>query len=744
MKGRAILAGITAVILLSLYACTKPTAVTDIYRKDPVDFDGNSIDIDGMSIVAQNSKMSLGVDAATGAFDLTMKSDGYTWSSVPKDLKEDEFSTARVKNQMRGQLVIECGDFTHRILTTLNSQLDSVALGGLKVIAHKDGFTSLYTFPEYKITIPIRYTLGDDYLEVELLASQVKEEGDYKLLSAELLPSFGAASLSEKGYMVVPDGSGAVIEFNNGKQLYNNFSMPLYGADPAATTNTLPGLSAAYMPVFGISKGENGLLAVIDRGDAHASVIAGVSKKKNGYNTVYARFSLRDYKMVSINNEQTVIEDVGNSFVLFDKHPQVLNSVAVRYYPLKGEQADYSGMAKRYRQYLIEEKGARVRKNAPSPMLFLDIYGSVNTTQKIMGVAVTRPMTLTTFDDVKTILSGLKQQGVSQIAIRMHNWSTSGTQNSYDKRFDPLGQLGGKKKFKALENYIKQQNVSAFFTVDITHVKASNSFLNLKPVARQIDNSPILLARIKRNDFQKDLNSVQHNLVAASRLPVQAKKTTQALSLNVTGIDIGGLGNEIYSDFGSDYSKRQQTAIYMQQAAGIFHKKYEVSASLPPAFMLPTVDTAFQLGDTYGQYDVEDYGIPFYQLACQGLVSYSMSPINLASDKQEAFMRSLEYGGGLMYTIIKRNAENIGRSQDTSLYSCDVSVWEDDMVRRYALAVKAYETVGMALIGHKRVAEDIFLSSFDKGSIIFNYTSEPYEYNGVTVAPMAYQMIKEG
>lgn len=32
-----------------------------------------------------------------------------------------------------------------------------------------------------------------------------------------LLPFFGAASKSDKGYIVVPDGCGAVINFNNKK-----------------------------------------------------------------------------------------------------------------------------------------------------------------------------------------------------------------------------------------------------------------------------------------------------------------------------------------------------------------------------------------------------------------------------------------------------------------------------------------------------------------------------------------------
>lgn len=43
---------------------------------------------------------------------------------------------------------------------------------------------------------------------------------------------FGSADSTEEGYIVVPDGSGALINFNNGKvQLSSEMSIPLYGED---------------------------------------------------------------------------------------------------------------------------------------------------------------------------------------------------------------------------------------------------------------------------------------------------------------------------------------------------------------------------------------------------------------------------------------------------------------------------------------------------------------------------------
>ena len=51
----------------------------------------------------------------------------------------------------------------------------------------------------------------------------------YPISAIQILPFFGAANLDQTGYIFIPDGSGALIDLNNGKEHYQPFSARVYG-----------------------------------------------------------------------------------------------------------------------------------------------------------------------------------------------------------------------------------------------------------------------------------------------------------------------------------------------------------------------------------------------------------------------------------------------------------------------------------------------------------------------------------
>lgn len=737
MKRSILAVLLTVCIVLSFSSCSDSVSSASIYSEIPKIASGTELSGKESVVVAENDNLILSVEPNTATFSLTVKENNFVWNSVPQDLSEDTRAKPAVQNMMRGQLTIECGDMVNHIVSTYNSQVDSVDAGGLKVVHHENtGFTAMYNFPLIKVTIPVRYTLKEDYLEAEIVVGEIREEGDYKVLSADFLSAFGAGSTKEKGYVVVPDGSGAVIEFNNKKTAYNNLGIQVYGSDLSLSDKTVSGYSKAYMPIFGINKGDNGLLAVISRGDAHSTVNAMISEKTSSYNTVYPRFTLRDYKTVSIDRHSGVVENGGNSFIMFDTKPQVLNSVAVNYYPLTGDKADYSGMARRYGEYLIEEKGAE-KKESSTPPLFLDIYGSINAEQKQLFSTVLKPVSLTTFEQAGEIVNALADGGVEQFNIQYKNWSDSGVNDEYTQEFDPLNSLGGEDELEKLMNLLKGKNAELYLASDIQKFKSGSNFFGLRPTVRQIDNAQLQISRVRRDNYSEDEDSRKYSFVAAYLLPEQMQKLVSAVPEKF-GISL--TGTEVYTDFGSDYSKRQQTALYLEQVAEKIKSKS--AAELPDAFLVPSIDTAFGLGGQYGRYDIEDYGIPFYQIATEGILSYSLESINLSADKQETLLRSMEYGCGLMYTLTAKDSRIAAETQENALYNCDAEVWQSEILENYKKVNAVYSRIGSKLYCHKRLSGGVFMSDFDNGSIIVNYTDKPFLYKNITVEPKDYSVVR--
>lgn len=201
------------------------------------------------------------------------------------------------------------------------------------------------------VVVPVHYRLEDGRLRVSIPENGIEYPEAMKIQSLSLLPFFGASGPKEEGYSLVPDGSGSLIYFNNKKTYTSPYSTALYGSDHAINQLTqIQKEQKARMPVFGMSYGDNGYLAVIDKGDAVASVEADISGRLNQYNTVHPSFALSSMEEVTLTNGWR-----SSTVKRFQAEP-FHNEMAVVYEFLNADDASYSGMASRYRDYLIGQK----------------------------------------------------------------------------------------------------------------------------------------------------------------------------------------------------------------------------------------------------------------------------------------------------------------------------------------------------------------------------------------------------
>ena len=75
---------------------------------------------------------------------------------------------------------------------------------------------------KYDIAYKINYELGEDYLYAYVDKDEIEEVNKssldgHILTKLQIMPYFAAAESTAEGYMIVPDGTGAVINYNNGK-----------------------------------------------------------------------------------------------------------------------------------------------------------------------------------------------------------------------------------------------------------------------------------------------------------------------------------------------------------------------------------------------------------------------------------------------------------------------------------------------------------------------------------------------
>lgn len=140
--------------------------------------------------------------------------------------------------------------------------------------------------------VSVEYRLEGEDLVVTVPMSELEYKEEYPILNLTILPYFGAGGTKEDGYMLVPEGGGAIIRFNNGKLAQNSYYSNVYGWDMAQGRDYVVHETREYYGVYGISKGDASYLSILEDGAAYASITADISGRNNSYNYVNANFSI--------------------------------------------------------------------------------------------------------------------------------------------------------------------------------------------------------------------------------------------------------------------------------------------------------------------------------------------------------------------------------------------------------------------------------------------------------------------
>jgi len=297
--------------------------------------------------------------------------------------------------------------------------------------------------------ISLDYKLDGDSVVVSV-PTKLIEESNGSLATIELLPNFGAAGLDETGYILVPNGSGSLVYFNNGKKTISDYASFIYGIDPLSADYTVVENSTkTRMPLFALCRQDSSILAVIEDGASLASVKSTVSGRINDYNSADFTFTLRG------NEKLAMFGTAGNAATI----PIVENefydvNLKVRYSFLGKEYTGYSGVANYYRNRLIQQGVIKVDENAPASDIpfYYDLIGAVKVTDFFAGVQYLAVRPMTTFSEAQTIANTLQQNGISNQVVNYQGWFNGGYYHDVTSRVKIISKLGGK---KGLESFTK-------------------------------------------------------------------------------------------------------------------------------------------------------------------------------------------------------------------------------------------------------------------------------------------------
>ena len=293
----------------------------------------------------------------------------------------------------------------------------------------------------------LNYRLEDGALLATLKGDSLEYDETIPPNEIRLLEYFGAGGRSEQGYMLLPDGSGTLMYYNNGRENETPFSMRLYGNDTVSDTQSAyVSDKKASLPVFGIKNGKAALLATVEQGASLVTLNARVAGMQNSYNTVFPSVLLTAMDRMSISDSQQIY---------FEETPY-RGDVTVRYQPLSEEDNDYMGMARVYRRRLLDAGVLKISQEPVYP-LAADIIGAAPVRKVILGIPMETLEAMTVYKQAESIAESLPAEG-SALWLRLEGWQRGGLKQGALSGLKTESALGGKAGFLALLSRAETEN----------------------------------------------------------------------------------------------------------------------------------------------------------------------------------------------------------------------------------------------------------------------------------------------
>ena len=587
--------------------------------------------------------------------------------------------------------------------------------------------------------IPVEYKLTENGFAAEILNELISSKSDnYTLAEVHLLPMFGSVEIQNEGYLFVPDGSGGIISMND--KTDGSYNVRVYGNDTSVDKQlTTQVTQRSVMPVFGMNRVNNGFFAIIEGAAENATVRSQVLGTANLSSAIHASFLMYTYDTTNIAEYSAM-----SAFNLYSKEC-ISENPSVRYLLLEQNDCDYSAMAKHYQKYLLE-KGILNNKLEDGTALYLDFTGYITEEATLLGVSYDAKMILSNLQNIHKTLNSLYEENVTDMSVRLKAYSHGGMTNSVMDSFALDGSVGSKTELQELKEKLTEHNGILYLDNVVDVVYRDNLFDSFSKLTHSSRKANQML--VERGDYDiVRKNATQ--LIGPTYLRVSPIYYGSVIDGFVTSFSkaIGETKNYGYSwsgygcDLGSDYNESdnidriegRKLAEDAISKAGVFSTIMTEGGNM---YAVAQADTILNTPLTDSSYRIITESVPFYQMVLHGYKNYSGAPLNIVTDSETEWLKTIESGASMYYSCMTEDYTLIkDMNYRQTIYPISEELCHDEIVNRYQIYSKVFEKVSKETIErHEIIDTGLHLTTYEDGTIIaVNYQDYPIEWNNITV-----------
>ena len=718
------------------------------YNEDYVAPEGNvNFDDPGKYVsIAKTDKLELFYNEAKGAIQVKNLENGYLWKGIcDNEVYDLDNINAQWSAYLQSPLTISYNDLKRR-----DSGVQTLYAGRdcnlLEYELIDDGVAVSYGFTTPGIYVTVEYVLEDDQLVVRIPYEKIREESRYALSTIELLPYFGAAGNENEGYLFYPDGSGAITPFEKANTRPSNVKLANFYT---YTNRVITFMNLFYadsyerytaaLPVYGIKNGNNALFGVFTQGEENS----GISIYPSGYvvNLNHAGFLVytRNTYTVDMYSMSTGVgaSTTGGSKIQRVDKLLIPEDREVRYFFLSGEDADYSGMAQVYREYLIENGmlNDAIENGDQIPLALRLLMG---TTKE--GMVFDEYIPMTDFDQAQEIIGRLQDQGVGSMEVVLNAWMKGYEEYEY---WGPARQLGGTSGLKDLNAYVK-----GLSNVDV-YLESGFMFASSKTSGLDESNDVVydgLNIEVSMEDMDGTIYYLVNPLAAYNR---NSKFLSKLKKYDSFGVAYDDVGKYAFPDFNTNaaYTKSGTVDQLQQLMASTKESNRKVGTAGANQYVYTYADYLYELRERNYGLNITDYAIPFILMVLSGRVPYSTDGAgNLSYDLQTQKLKWIEYGAIPYFYLTYESALNLRGTNYDALFSSNYNDWEATVVDTYnEFKTNLSDVYGQQIIEHKIITDDLKRLEYANGIVVYiNYGDTEAAAEGVTVPAKDYVVVRGG
>ncbi|SFS05216.1 DUF5696 domain-containing protein [Anaeromicropila populeti] len=706
----------------------------DARESEPNPFKNSNQTIKEHRLIAETEDYQLYLQENTLSVIIVDKTTGAMLESTAED---DGKTNESWKNFMQSGIVLEVIDNVSTQLTRvslLNEAEVSVSLIG-------DGFLAEISYEKYGFSLEVKGTLTEKGFTVTIPDSSIKETSEqYKIGNIYVYPFMGNTYLGERqGYMFIPDGNGALIYLEDNEGKYSSgFSQKVYGEnigfdesyvlslfwDKFQTVNNSEYIMA---PVFGMVHTDTklGYLGIIEEGSFDAAIEAYPNGAYTDYNWITSKFRLRQVYVQPTSKS-------GGSTTIVEKE-RTHSNIRVRFALVREDEANYVGLAEKYRAYLLEDAGLAEKED--DFKIRLDILA--NDVENWMIFKKDVPVTTT--KQVKEIIEDLNKQEVTDILAVYRGWQKGGLYNLPVTKYKADNSIGGTSGVTRLVESMKDMGVDFYLYQDALRANpdTSNTTFN---VIKKMDK------RLFEEDTYKDVYETMVYLTPSKTLENMDSLMQSYKKEGIDKLAVSGVTNELFSyTYSGQTYNRLETANTYARMFETLNGTMDLVLEEPFAYLWKYASAINNIPTGSSDYIYTDQDVPFLSIALKGVIPMYGDYINFEANKQKYFLELVETGIYPSFYLTWEDPVKLLYTNSCDVYSSKYSVYKDEIIDYYQKLKEVNEAVkGAYITEHEKMSSGVTIVSYSNGIKIYvNYSEQQKTEEGVSVEAMSYKVVKE-